>query len=180
MKFFKAFYYIFIVCVALVAVLLLISAFPIAGNFKVLVVLSGSMEPAIKTGSAMVIKPAADYKIGDIITFGPMSKKRTPTTHRIVGIKAEGGNRLYITKGDANNAPDIKEIAENEIIGKVLFSAPYAGYFVAAAKKPLGFTLIIGVPAAIIIFDEIKKMISEIKKMKEKKQKIAEEKNAEG
>ena len=75
----------------------------------------------------------------------------------------------YITKGDANNAPDQEEITKREIIGKVLFSVPYLGYAVDFAKKPLGFSLIIIIPASIIIFDEIKKIFGEIKKKKENK-----------
>ena len=35
---------------------------------KAYLVQSGSMEPAIKTGSVTIIKPASEYKIGDIIT----------------------------------------------------------------------------------------------------------------
>jgi len=37
----------------------------IPGNFKSLVVLSGSMEPSIKTGSVVAIKSQAEYAVGD-------------------------------------------------------------------------------------------------------------------
>ena len=128
---------------------------------------SGSMEPAIKTGSVAAVKPSDNYKIGDIITFGEMSKTKTPTTHRIYDMRVQEGKPVYITKGDANNAPDAREIQKRDIIGKVLFDVPYVGYAVDAAKKPFGFMLIIIVPAAIIIYDEIRKIIKEIKKRKE-------------
>lgn len=115
-----------------------------------------------------MVKPIDNYKIGDIITFGPYSKTKAPTTHRIYEIKVEGGQPIYITKGDANNAPDAREIAKRDIVGKVLFSVPYVGYAVDFAKKPMGFALIIIVPAALIIFDEIKKIFKEIKKKETK------------
>lgn len=131
-----------------------------------MVVQSGSMTPAIKMGSVVMVKPVNDYKIGDVITFGPYNKTKAPTTHRIYDIKVEGSQPVYITKGDANNAPDDREITKKDIIGKVLFSIPYLGYAVAFAKKPLGFALIIIVPAAIIILDEVKNIYGEIKKKK--------------
>jgi signal peptidase len=168
MKSLKIIYYIVIAFIVLVAILLIFSAFPIPGNYKVLVVQSGSMEPKIKTGSIVVVKPEKDFKIGDVITFGPYSKTKAPTTHRIYDVKVVGGETVYITKGDANNAPDTREIKKADIVGKVLFSVPYLGYAVDFAKKPIGFALLIIVPAALIIVDEIKKIYAEIKKKKTK------------
>jgi len=46
---------------------------------------------------------------------------------------------------------------------------PYFGYVVAFARKPIGFLLILIVPALAIIFDEIKKIFTEIKKIKKLK-----------
>lgn len=166
LKTFKIIYYVVIGFIVLVALLLIVSTFPITGNYKIMTVISGSMEPAIKMGSVVVVKPASDYKIGDIITFGPATKTKAPTTHRIYDIKVADGNPVYITKGDANNSPDTKEIQKKDVIGKVLFDVPYVGYAVDFAKKPIGFSLIIIVPAALIIGDEIKKIIYEVKKKK--------------
>lgn len=171
MKPFKIIYYIFIVFIAAVVILLIVSVFPITGNYKLMVVQSGSMEPAIKMGSIVMVKPMDDYKIGDVISFGEVTRIKAPTTHRIYDIKVAEGQPVYITKGDANNAPDQREIPKREVIGKVLISVPYLGYAVDFAKKPLGFALIILVPAAIIIGDEIKKIFGEVKKRKNKKEK---------
>ena len=162
MKIFKVVYYVIVAFIAIVAFLLIVSILPITGNFKVLTVLSGSMEPTIKTGAVVVVKPLNDYKIGDIITFG--SPAKTPTTHRIYDITVVGGKPIYITKGDANNAPDQKTVNKSEIIGKVLFKVPFLGYAVEVAKKPVGFAAIIIVPAVVIIGDEVIKIYKEIKK----------------
>ena len=169
MKVFKIIYYIFIGAIVLVAVLLVWSALPIKNGPKVMIVQSGSMEPAIKTGSVVIVKSVSDYKVGDVITFGPYSKTKTPTTHRIYETKVVGGEPVYTTKGDANNAPDTRTIAKRDIIGKVLLDVPYVGYAVAAAKTPAGFTAIIIIPAAIIVYDEVRKILGEIKKMRKKK-----------
>lgn len=168
LKIFKLFYYLVVVLISVVALLLIISILPLTGNFKVLAVLSGSMEPTIHTGSIVAVKPAGDYKIGDIITFGKIGKNQTPTTHRINDIRVQAGKPIYITKGDANNTPDPKEVLANEVVGQVIFSVPYLGYAVDAAKKPIGFIVIIMVPAVIIIYDEIRKIYKEIKKKKTK------------
>src|SRR4030042_2956640 len=99
-KFFKIFYNIFLAFIVIIAVLLIFSVLPITGNFKVLTVISGSMEPAIKTGSAVVIKPMDDYNVGDVITFGKVGKNNNPVSHRIVGVTTTAnGAELYTTKG---------------------------------------------------------------------------------
>jgi len=173
MKLFKIIYYLFLVIIAAVALLLIISVLPITGNIKFMIVQSGSMEPQIKTGSIVMTKPFSEYRVGDIITFGTYSKTKAPTTHRIVEVKDndndDDNDNTYITKGDRNNAPDAKQVSKNEIIGKVMFDAPYLGYVVAFTRKPAGFVLILLIPAAIIISDEVKKIFKEVKKIRNKK-----------
>jgi signal peptidase I len=110
----------------------------------------------------VAVRPEKEYRVGDVITFGENTKTKTPTTHRIFEIKDDNGTKTYTTKGDANNAPDQTPVTQGGILGKVLFSVPYAGYGVAAAQKPIGFMLIIVVPAVIIIYDEIQKIKKEI------------------
>lgn len=160
----RTIYYIFLAVVAVVALALIFSAFPVKGNFKSLVVLSSSMEPKVKMGSVVAVRPATEYKVGDIITFGEMSRTKSPTTHRIAEIKNENGGKIFVTKGDANNAPDQKTVREQEILGKVLFSVPYVGYAVARAKTPVGFLLIVIVPSVVIIYEEIRNIAAEVRK----------------
>ncbi len=175
-KIFKIFYFLIIACLIVVAVFLFLSAIPKI-PVRSFVVLSGSMEPAIHTGSVVAVKAQGEYNVGDVITFGENGKTKTPTTHRIVEIKENDGDKSFITKGDANNAPDQKSVKENEVLGKVLFSVPYAGYVVNAAQKPIGFVLIIIVPAVIVIYDEILKIKKEIKKKMDYKKRVKERKN---
>jgi len=152
-----------------VALVLIATTFPIPGNIDAKVVLSGSMEPAIHTGSVIVIKPSEAYQAGDIITFGADTGASIPTTHRVVDIRVESGERIYQTKGDANQEADTREVPEDEIAGKVLFSIPLLGYLVDFAKQPIGFIVLIGVPAAVIAFDELKKIIVEVQHMRRRR-----------
>lgn len=171
MKAFKIIYYAFISLILAVAILLILSIFPVTGNFKIFTVLSGSMEPAIKIGSVVVIRQADEYRVGDVITFGADTKSEVPITHRIYEIKNINGEAVYTTKGDANNAPDIKELQKTEILGKVLFNVPYFGYAISAVQKPVGFALVIIIPVVLIIYDEIRKIWRELaKKSLENKQ----------
>jgi signal peptidase I len=165
----KILYYIFGTAVATIALLLIVSAFPIKGNYQVLIVLSGSMEPSIKTGSIVIVKPASQYNVGDVITFGPVSKTKVPITHRIVEMRLQNGIPVYATKGDANEEKDTREVLAREVIGKELFDVPFLGYALAAAKKPIGFGVLIAVPAIIILFDEGKKIFREVGKMRKKR-----------
>ena len=79
------------------------------------------------------------------------------------------GKTYFTTKGDANEDPDMGEITQDKIIGKVLFDVPYLGFIIDFAKKPLGFAIIIGLPALMVIYDEGAKIFAEMKKLKAKK-----------
>ncbi len=148
---------LFIATMLGVAGLLVGSMLPIPGNIEIKIVKSGSMEPAIPTGSLVVVKPSASfaYNVGDVITFGADTRSEVPTTHRIVAVEGTGSERIFVTKGDANEDIDQESVALSEVIGKVLFSVPGAGYVLAFAREPLGFALLVGIPAGLIILEEL-------------------------
>jgi len=163
--FFKIIYYVVIGVILGVALLLVGTRFPIPGNFQVYVVRSGSMEPAIHTGAVVVVRQADEYQEGQIITFATRGQD-IPTTHRIVQKEIINNRPAYTTKGDANNSPDAEVVYSSRILGKVLFDIPYFGYAVAAAKQPLGFFIIIVLPALFIIYDEVMNIWRELKHKK--------------
>src|SRR3989344_7332294 len=114
-------YWLFFIFLVAIAGILLFSMFPIKGNYQIKIVQSGSMEPGIRTGSIVIIKPEANYAIGDVITFGEDTKKSAPTTHRITNSQVLEGKTYFTTKGDANDDPDMAEVTADKVIGKVLF-----------------------------------------------------------
>lgn len=152
-------YWLILVGLGLVAVFAAVSAFNLPGGWKLFTVQSGSMQPAISVGSLVVVKPAGEYAVDDIITFktGP-----TPTTHRIQKIDGQ----IFTTKGDANDSADSQPVRPEQILGKVILTAPYAGFPVAFAKSKEGFLLLIVIPATLIIYSEILNIKNEIKKLK--------------
>lgn len=160
---YKTVYALFIFALIAVAGLFLATMLPIPGSIEIKIVKSGSMEPAIPTGSIVFIMPAATYAVGDVVTFGRDTAREIPTTHRIVEV--QGGGATFLTKGDANEEADPRVIAKSEVIGKVWLHVPYVGYILDFARKPLGFTLMIGIPAALIILDELLRIVTEVQEL---------------
>jgi len=173
---FQVFYYAFLALLFSLAAFFLVSLLPIKDNYVILTVLSGSMEPAIKTGSIVAIHPAPPYRTGDVITFGAIGKDKIPVTHRIQETKVINGETVYVTKGDANNSVDVTEVSESSVHGKVFLTLPYVGYAVSALRKPIGFFSIVAIPLLLIIAEEVKSISKEIKKKKNQKDQKTEPK----
>lgn len=104
------------------------------------VVLSGSMEPTIETGSLCFINKHADFdsiKEKDIIAF--KMKDGTLVTHRAIEITDDG----IVTKGDNNDNIDSNKVRKENFVGKNLFWIPKAGYVVKAFQSSKGKIILI-------------------------------------
>ena len=104
-------------------------------GFTPYVVLSGSMEPTIQTGSLCFINKNASYKgikNKDIIAF--KLKNGTLVTHRVVDITNKG----FVTKGDNNNKNDNGIVKTDNYIGKNVFWIPKIGYIVKVFQSTIG------------------------------------------
>ena len=165
---YKGIYWVFMLAVISLGALLMVSLVPVA-HIQVKVVKSGSMEPTIKTGGIVIDRPATSYRVGDIVTFGADTKTQIPTTHRIVGVEGEGATTVFVTKGDANEENDPVATRVGDVHGKVIFTMPYVGYILDFARQPLGFALLVGVPAAFIILEEVGKIVREVLRMRRRK-----------
>lgn len=112
------------------------------------VVLSGSMEPTIDTGSLCFINKHTDYesiKENDIIAF--KMKDGTLVTHRAVEITENG----IVTKGDNNNDIDSSKVTKQNFVGKDLFWIPKVGYLVKAFQTTKGKIIIISVIVLLFV-----------------------------
>ena len=104
-------------------------------GIKPYVVLSGSMEPTMKTGSLCFINKNIKYnsiKENDIIAF--KLNNGVLVTHRVVK-KASNG---FETKGDNNNNIDGVVTTQNNYVGKNVFWIPYLGYIFKAFQTTTG------------------------------------------
>ena len=117
----------------------------------VMIVLSGSMSPAIKTGDLIVDNPvsaaqAQQLHVGQIITFRDSPTSRTVITHRIFAITHVDGSVAYITKGDANNAPDATPRPAADVLGTFSSAIPRGGYILDSLHQPLVLGLLLASP----------------------------------
>lgn len=120
-------------------------------GLEVFVVQSGSMEPAYHVGSVVYVRSVepSELEVGDVITFNMSSSLRG--THRIIEVVDDGGSRAFRTKGDANEEADLGLVRASSIVGKVVFSLPYLGYFAAYIQQPPGSYLLISAGALILL-----------------------------
>ena len=90
-------------------------------------VLSGSMEPKIRTGGLVFTDTSRkDPQIGDIITY---SLNDSFVTHRV--IRREGS--MLITKG--NDGEDLAPVSAEQVLGTVVFTIPFLGYMAAFMRR---------------------------------------------
>ena len=107
----------------ILAIWFAIGIFPI----KPIAIATGSMGKELSVGDVAIIKKcnANDVNAGDIIEY---QMEGYTVVHRIVEKRQRKGEFYFVTKGDSNNAPDSKEVRENQLIGKVIFKIKYIGY----------------------------------------------------
>ena len=155
------------ILIGFIAIVLFI--IPTIIGIKPFIVLSGSMENTVKTGSVAYINThvnAEDIQIGEIIAF---SVGNSQVTHRVIGINE---NNTFITKGDANDNEDLAPVKFEDFKGKTIFSIPYLGKFITMCKTKIGhfiIFLIIGLNILFLIFSKDNdKKIKQIKLKEEK------------
>ncbi len=98
-----------------------------------IVIISGSMEPAIKVGDMLVIREQKDYRVNDIVSYRSDSSL---ITHRVISVD---GNSL-LTKGDGNNVED-PPIILSQVEGKMLVRIPKLGYVTLFLKTQIGIMI---------------------------------------
>jgi signal peptidase len=123
-------------------------------GFHVLTVDSASMAPELVRGDVIVVKPVPIEIVsdGDVVLF-LSGGDRIPTVHRAIGrneivtniTDRRTGERdtvtsyRLVTKGDANPAPDAREVTAEQLLGRVWFTMPGAGFFFGLPVQELMF-----------------------------------------
>ncbi len=111
-------------------------------GYKSFVIVSGSMEPTIMTGDAIIVKevPKEEIKLKDIISF---MQGETNVTHRIVEIVEEDGVKKYKTKGDNNNIEDKELVTYDQIEGKYQLKINQFGVIIEILKSKITLTILV-------------------------------------
>jgi signal peptidase len=151
-----------VAAVILVALQLLAgSGRALPGGIRTLTVLSGSMEPAIPVGSVVVVgRVGSDrVRVGDVITFARgragENASNVYTTHRVVQVVGSGPGVSFVTRGDANAKADAAVVPGGQVVGRVMLTIPYLGQVSRFVRTPMGLVLLILLPAAVLITEEI-------------------------
>jgi signal peptidase len=131
---------------------------PLAFGARTLTVLSGSMEPALHTGDAVVSTPIRplDARPGDIVTFHDPARGGALVTHRLRSVRARGGRVEAVTKGDANNAVERWSVPADGEIGRVAYRVPAVGHLLARVRTRTGMLLLVVAPLLLIAAFEIR------------------------
>lgn len=103
----------------------------------IVVVLSGSMEPAFQRGDLLFLwNRGMDTQVGEIVVYNVRGKD-IPIVHRVIRRFGGGSQPLQLlTKGDNNAADDTELYArgqsyldrEKDVIGSVVGYVPFVGY----------------------------------------------------
>ena len=112
------------------------------------IVVSGSMEPEIPTGSLAYIY--AGYPIEKIHTEDVIEyelQNGTEILHRVVAMNTM--EKSFKTKGDANENEDLGIVEFEQYRGKLLMTVPYAGYVIAFLGNKY---VIVGMLCACIVY----------------------------
>jgi len=100
------------------------------------VIVTGSMEPAIKPGDIVLVKKinGEDVKINDVIVY---RSGKINITHRVIKIENIEGKK-YQTQGDANGVPDADLVLPEQVRGKVIGVIPKAGWLTLLIRSDKG------------------------------------------
>ena len=141
---------------------------PYLADYKFVSIMGGSMSPTLSAGSIAFVQPIASSKINtdDIIAYHAPSGRSTIVTHRVVEVINEGEYLSFQTAGDGNDNSDKNPVPSENVVGKVTFHIPYVGFVFNFVRQPIGYCLLIGLPALVIISIEMKRIVSQISSLK--------------
>jgi signal peptidase len=94
------------------------------GEYKMIAVGSGSMEPTFYRGDAVIFKKISsikELKVGMVLAY---YKNNKLITHRITYIN----DNIINTKGDNNDNADEYDVLFNDVVGIVTYKISYIGY----------------------------------------------------
>jgi signal peptidase I len=127
-------------------------------DVQLLSVQSGSMQPLIRKGDAVITEPVQATVVihaGDIISYHSPADARVIIIHRVQSISSRTG--LIITKGD--NAPRADEpFAPDMVVGRVRQRIAYVGYGIDLLHSMAGLVLIIYLPALFAVGLELRRL----------------------
>jgi signal peptidase I len=111
----------------LLGVVVVVLVLPLVTGGSVRAVRSGSMQPALPTGSLVLDRPVAanTLRVGDIATY--VRSDHEFVTHRIAAIRHSAKGESFTFRGDANRSSDPEPVPAADVRGKVWLHLPLLG-----------------------------------------------------
>jgi signal peptidase len=137
-------------------------------GWSTLVVLSGSMEPAMPVGGLAFVEPVSpgDVREGDVVTYPRPDRTNTLVSHRVISVSDQLGGPTIWTRGDANPTPDPWAITDDAVVGRVRFTVPFLGSLTQDARHPTAFLVMVAVPGIILILTEVLRIITNLRALR--------------
>ncbi|NLB37085.1 MAG: signal peptidase I [Clostridiales bacterium] len=122
----------------------------LATHTRAFSVSTGSMNPTLKTGDIIFVKPVEFDSVQkkDIVTI-EYNDSSGYFTHRVVRVDKENG--LIYTKGDANEKQDPIPSSSKKLVGKMWFRIPILGQLSLHITKNTILIIIASVAAAALV-----------------------------
>ena len=126
------------------------------------VVSSGSMIPVLNVGDILIVKDGNTFnslKVGDVIVFNRPQGGDRVIVHRIIEISDRFGEKVIVTKGDANDGiiPGTDfPIREKDYLGSVAYTVPKVGLVLKYLNPPVNYVIIAGI-IGILLYTNLKK-----------------------
>jgi signal peptidase I len=108
----------------------------LGGPTSYIVIRGSSMLPTYAPGDLVIVRTAAEYRVGDVVAY------RVPdgdvgagliVIHRIVAVDRDG----LALRGDNNAAPDPWQPRESDVVGEAWMAVPGFGRVLAAIHQPV-------------------------------------------
>ncbi|KAK3935573.1 microsomal signal peptidase [Diplogelasinospora grovesii] len=127
----------------------------------IVVVLSGSMEPAFQRGDLLFLTNRnilQETDVGEIVVYN-VKDKDIPIVHRIVRKFGSGAGAKFLTKGDNNVADDTELfppgkafLDRTDMIGSVVGYIPFVGYVtIMLSEHPWLKTVMLAIMGLVVV-----------------------------
>lgn len=141
----------------LVLLVLLLPVIGLVFGLRTMIVTGGSMSGVTEAGDALILRVTDGADIGDVVTFSPLRSDGL-VTHRVIEVIELDGVVHYQTQGDANASPDPDLVPASNVHGVVEHRLAGLGAPLAWATGRAGLTLLVVVPAGLLILGELRAM----------------------
>lgn len=118
---------------------------------SVFVIRGHSMSPTVPLGSLVVNEVVAPEVIRPTDVISIRASNGVVFTHRVVSIVGSGEGLAFLTQGDANRSADPVPTPANQVIGRMSFFVPFAGFLAGLLSVPSGMLSVLSMLAMLLL-----------------------------